>query len=234
MIIYITTNLVNGKKYIGQDLRNNPTYLGSGLQLKKAIKKYGRQFFKKDILCYADSAEVLNELEKYYIEYYSAQTSSMFYNISQGGTGGIIWEKDKCQRCIPIYELDIERKLVAREFPSARHAAKEYNISFKNISAVIKKIKKSVQGRVFVSNKENIDWNFYTIKDSRASYTVVETGNIYHTKKELYNKEFSHYGTYNGFIQIPLTKLIKEGKVIVSKPTYAINQKSKKKLEERI
>lgn len=29
-VVYCTTNLLNSKKYIGQDSRNNPSYLGSG------------------------------------------------------------------------------------------------------------------------------------------------------------------------------------------------------------
>lgn len=36
--IYITTNLINGKKYIGQKKGYNDTYLGSGKILKLAIK----------------------------------------------------------------------------------------------------------------------------------------------------------------------------------------------------
>ena len=47
MIIYKTTNLVNKKIYIGQDSKNNPEYLGSGAIVKKAIKKYGKENFKK-------------------------------------------------------------------------------------------------------------------------------------------------------------------------------------------
>ena len=41
MIIYKTTNLINGKFYIGKDSKNDPNYLGSGKILKKAFKKYG-------------------------------------------------------------------------------------------------------------------------------------------------------------------------------------------------
>ena len=46
MIIYKTTNLVNGKIYIGKDSKNNPNYLGSGNLLKKALIKYGKENFK--------------------------------------------------------------------------------------------------------------------------------------------------------------------------------------------
>jgi hypothetical protein len=46
MIVYKTINLIDGKIYIGQDLNNNPDYLGSGIYLKRAIKKHGRNNFK--------------------------------------------------------------------------------------------------------------------------------------------------------------------------------------------
>ena len=37
MIIYVTTNLINSKKYIGKDSNNDPNYLGSGTLLKEDI-----------------------------------------------------------------------------------------------------------------------------------------------------------------------------------------------------
>lgn len=48
--IYITTNLVNGKQYIGQHKGNyNDSYLGSGILIMKAIEKYGKKHIKKNI-----------------------------------------------------------------------------------------------------------------------------------------------------------------------------------------
>ena len=49
MIVYLITNLINGKRYIGMDSKNNPQYLGSGTLILKAIKKYGKENFKKEI-----------------------------------------------------------------------------------------------------------------------------------------------------------------------------------------
>ena len=45
-VIYKTTNLITGKIYVGQDSRDNPQYLGSGIILSYAIKKYGKENFK--------------------------------------------------------------------------------------------------------------------------------------------------------------------------------------------
>lgn len=50
MIIYKTTNIINGKFYIGQDSKNDPNYLGSGLLLNRAIEKYGIENFKKEMV----------------------------------------------------------------------------------------------------------------------------------------------------------------------------------------
>jgi group I intron endonuclease len=86
MIIYKTTNLINGKFYVGKDEKNSPSYLGSGLNLKKAIKKYGVENFKKEILEECLTRDELNNREKYWINELSAITVG--YNISEGGSGG--------------------------------------------------------------------------------------------------------------------------------------------------
>ena len=49
--IYLTTNLINNKKYIGmQHGELNDDYLGSGNSITEAIKKYGKENFKRIIL----------------------------------------------------------------------------------------------------------------------------------------------------------------------------------------
>jgi hypothetical protein len=55
--VYITTNLINGKQYVGEHSTDNieDRYLGSGFQLRMAIKKYGRKNFNKLILEHFDN-----------------------------------------------------------------------------------------------------------------------------------------------------------------------------------
>lgn len=50
MNIYLITNLTSGKQYVGRSKHNNPEYFGSGTYLNKAIEKYGKENFKKEIL----------------------------------------------------------------------------------------------------------------------------------------------------------------------------------------
>ena len=67
--VYITTNKINGKFYIGKHSTDNlnDNYLGSGIMLNKAIKKYGKEKFKQRILCFCDSEEEAFEVEKYLV-----------------------------------------------------------------------------------------------------------------------------------------------------------------------
>jgi group I intron endonuclease len=88
MVIYKTTNLITNKIYIGQDSKNNPNYLGSGLLLNSSIEKHGIENFKKEILEYCNSKKELNEREIYWINYYNSLDKNIGYNISTGGSGG--------------------------------------------------------------------------------------------------------------------------------------------------
>ena len=63
MIIYKTTNLINSKIYVGQDSKNNYNYLGSGIIIKKAIKKYGKENFKKEIIEYCNDKQKLDNVD---------------------------------------------------------------------------------------------------------------------------------------------------------------------------
>ena len=86
--IYRTTCLANGKTYIGQKLqcKGCNKYLGNGKALKAAVKKYGKENFKREIICYASTQLLTNFLERYYIKL-ERQKGKAEYNISDGGCG---------------------------------------------------------------------------------------------------------------------------------------------------
>jgi group I intron endonuclease len=87
MQIYKITNLINDKIYIGKNSTNNSAYYGSGVVIKHAIKKYGKENFKKEILEECDSFDLLNEKEKYWIHFYDSTNITIGYNRSFGGDG---------------------------------------------------------------------------------------------------------------------------------------------------
>lgn len=88
MVIYKTTNLVNNKIYIGKDSKNDKNYFGSGKILTSAIKKYGKNNFKKEILETCKTLEELDLREKVWINFCNSNNRKIGYNISEGGTGG--------------------------------------------------------------------------------------------------------------------------------------------------
>ena len=86
--IYKTTNLVNGKFYIGKKISDENlslTYLGSGVLINKAIAKYGVENFKREILEFCDSAEHLSERETFWIK--ETHARELGYNLTDGGDG---------------------------------------------------------------------------------------------------------------------------------------------------
>ena len=99
--IYLTTNILNNKKYIGQHKSScfkADHYLGSGIYLTRAIKKYGSENFKVQLLKECYSQQDLDASEKYFIELYDAANSSQFYNIANGARGGNIHTPEMIQK----------------------------------------------------------------------------------------------------------------------------------------
>lgn len=88
--IYRITNKINGKTYIGQhkykDL--NDSYMGSGVLLARAKKKYGIENFIKEILYSSiQYKETADDVERFAIAKERA-IGKAEYNIADGGEGG--------------------------------------------------------------------------------------------------------------------------------------------------
>lgn len=88
--IYITTCIVNNKKYIGKhkSKKFDPDYKGSGILLTRSFEKYGKDNFITELVEVCHSLEELNNKEIEYIKKYDCVNSEDFYNLSMGGDGG--------------------------------------------------------------------------------------------------------------------------------------------------
>jgi hypothetical protein len=88
--VYKTKNKLNGKYYYGMHSTHNLNdgYLGSGKQLRYAIRKYGKVNFELEIIEFFDSRELLIEGEKKIITDEIVKDKDS-YNISYGGLGGV-------------------------------------------------------------------------------------------------------------------------------------------------
>lgn len=87
--IYQIRNKINGKIYIGKHQTENidDGYFGSGVALRKAIQKHGKENFVKEILFVFDSEDEMNAKERELIteEFVSRKDT---YNLGVGGEGG--------------------------------------------------------------------------------------------------------------------------------------------------
>lgn len=108
--VYLTINLLNGKRYVGQTIQwssLNIDYLGSGKLILKAIQKFGKENFKIQLLEYVfeqegvnpsskrviKSQKILNERESYWIEKLKTKKD---YNLKLGqGSYGKMPEETK-------------------------------------------------------------------------------------------------------------------------------------------
>lgn len=124
-IVYLTTNKLNGKKYIGDHSTFNleDGYLGSGNLIVLAIKKYGKDNFERIIL-----EKFSNKTEAYYAqEIYINELNTLVpngYNLSpKGGMGSSgCWNEESLAKM----KISLSKKLTGRKLsPSHIEKIKE-------------------------------------------------------------------------------------------------------------
>ena len=99
--IYKTTDLRNGKIYIGQKRSSKflgELYFGSGVIIRKIIQKCKKekidvtQILTVEMIDTAETKEELDKKEIYWIDALNSTISNLGYNISTGGNGGNLGE----------------------------------------------------------------------------------------------------------------------------------------------
>jgi len=196
-IIYKTTNLINGKIYIGQSVSNHQNYLGSGVALELAVKKYGKPNFSKEILEEGDFCiEKLNELEIHYIDIYNSTNKKIGYNICRGG-GNNYQNHSNRKKEKPRPPMSEERKhAIATGIKKywSNSVTRERESLNRSIRLKGRKVSEETRQKISKSNKgrkgsqEKIPTSLYTIKGEQllnfesivecASYLNVHDSNI--------------------------------------------------------
>jgi len=227
MVIYKITNLINGKIYIGQDSKNNPEYLGSGAIIKRAIKKYGKENFKKEIIDWSNNKNDLNNKEIFWIKEYNSTNHSIGYNITESG-GGCLGCKPNEETLIkmrnnntgvknPMFGKRLSKETLIKRSNKVKldgtHKG-ENNGNFKY------KINKNELYILFISNNLKID----EIAKYYGCHRTVISDNLkkYNIKKEnsnKYNINLEDIKTYlsNGLSQVEIAKIYGCGNKYINK-----------------
>lgn len=133
--IYKTTNLKNGKFYVGMHSTHNLNdgYLGSGLRLRRSIRRNGPENFKLEYLEFFETREDLINREKELVNE-DLLKDPMCLNIRPGGTGG--WS---IQQQMENAKKSNERQKWLRE-NDKEWAEKRINQLKKNGSTILNKL----------------------------------------------------------------------------------------------
>ena len=179
-IVYLTTNKINNKKYIGVDSKNNQDYFGSGVAIKLALEKYGKINFEKEIIEEYDNIEYIYDREKYWIDFYDAINSKEFYNIHIGGKGGFVLNEEQIQKSKEkVIERNKERK--GKTYEDLYGEKSNIEKEKRKIGSTNKKKSEETKKKLSFSNKGHTPWNKGLNKDNdeRVKKNCIKTKQYY-------------------------------------------------------
>jgi len=167
MFVYLITNTVNGKQYIGQTVqdprerwyRHCSTNPGNTV-IGRAIHKYGKENFKFEVV---DTATNLEELNKKEVEWISKlSTLKNGYNLREGGNNTKLTEEIKNKISLslkgipkPNYRKPFKCVENGKIYNTLEECAKDMNCHKTSVSKVLKKKRNNVYGHTFEYMKEN-------------------------------------------------------------------------------
>lgn len=102
-ILYVIENKINNKRYIGIHSTNNINdgYIGSGVGINSAVKKYGRENFEKEIIAFFPNRELLFYFEEAIVND-DVVDNENYYNMTKGGHGNTdhLFSEEVREKCV--------------------------------------------------------------------------------------------------------------------------------------
>lgn len=192
--IYSITNMLNGKRYIGQTYNfkyrwmRHRSYLKNGTEhnahLQAAWNKYGCKNFKFEIIEICNFNK-LDEREIYWINYYDSKNTG--YNFSDDGLGckGYKHSKEEImkmrmiQNPEPIVQLDLDGNYINTFISCGEAGAYLRKKSVAGIKQCCEKKKyKKAYGYIWVYEKDykngNVDWKYYLSEPKNKKKPVLQ------------------------------------------------------------
>lgn len=194
-IIYKIINKINDKFYIGwhKTIDINDEYYGSGLCIKAAIEKYGKQNFKKEILYVFSSRKDAVDKEKELVTE-DLVNDPMCYNLTIGGQGGFHYirkqdkhKSNKGRKIIHNKAINKTTKVLNKDLQKYLDAGWELGFHPDSLK------KMSEAGKIKIQNETHRKKNSETKKDSYILENK-ETG-----EKKFIKKSISHEYIKNGW-----------------------------------
>lgn len=150
--VYMTTNKITGKKYIGKHTTNdlNDGYFGSNDELIEDIKLLGKEHFERIILDYAETDEELKQKESYHLRKNKVVERSDFYNNTYAASGGNPFKNWTQERYEKYIELQRKVQTGKKRSRITRERISKNNVGFRgkrHTEETKRKISESMKGK---------------------------------------------------------------------------------------
>ena len=220
MYLYMITNLVNNKKYIGitnniqrrwanHKCNNDPTMV-----IAKAIKKYGVQNFKFEVLVTGIPIDKIDQYEQEYIaKYHTHVSEGQGYNVSRGGRyfkgvkTSVVGERNgnahltkeevgyiKSHRNLPLYVLydDFAEKIGYQAFKDIYH-----DKTYKNIRPTVDEYPYNLEFSGQFASNHKLDYD--EVIELRKQYAQhIPWKTAYKQYQDRYPDPLTFWNIYNG------------------------------------
>ena len=188
--VYKVTNLINGKYYIGKHIEGEREYLGSGILIQKAVKKYGAENFKREILESFDNEEDAYLAEARYVTE-EVMNDPQCYNLRTGGDGNYKFSQEVKDKMSADRQgrtpWNIGKK-VGPQTISQRNTTSILNAGKKNPNSAWRKGQRGVsfttpeQNRQMALSKSKYVWftpaGIYRLREDAAKYNGISVRSL--------------------------------------------------------